>query len=127
MSTPTDTLDRFCDAFNRGDLDAAIALYLPDAVMVAQPDQLARGTIELRTALGRFIELKATLRIQTQNVVEAGDVALCIGRWTLQGTDPSGNAITMGGESTDVLRRQPDGRWLIAVDNPWGVQILGQR
>ncbi len=30
----------------------------------------------------------------------------------------------MSGESTDVLRRQPDGRWLIALDNPWGVQIL---
>jgi len=30
----------------------------------------------------------------------------------------------MSGESTDVLRRQEDGRWLIVLDNPWGAQIL---
>jgi ketosteroid isomerase-like protein len=33
----------------------------------------------------------------------------------------------MGGVSSDVLRRQHDGRWLIAVDNPWGATILEQR
>jgi hypothetical protein len=32
----------------------------------------------------------------------------------------------MGGESSDILRRQSDGRWLIAIDNPWGAQVLGQ-
>jgi ketosteroid isomerase-like protein len=33
----------------------------------------------------------------------------------------------MGGDSSDLLRRQQDGRWLIAVDNPWGAQLLEQR
>ena len=33
----------------------------------------------------------------------------------------------MGGESSDILRRQRDSRWLIAIDNPWGAQILEQR
>jgi ketosteroid isomerase-like protein len=30
----------------------------------------------------------------------------------------------MAGESSDVLRRQRDGRWLIALDNPWGADLL---
>jgi len=30
----------------------------------------------------------------------------------------------MSGESSDILRRHKDGRWLIALDNPWGAQIL---
>ena len=77
-------------------------------------------------ALGRFVALKPTLRAQAQRVVEAGDIALYMGRWTLQGTDPAGQPVSMGGESTDVLRRQPDGRWLIALDNPWGGRILEQ-
>ena len=124
MFTPIDTVNQLTDALNRGDLEAALALYEPDAVLIARPGQIARGSTELRAALGRFIELKPTLRSQTQNVVQVDEIALYMSRWTLQGTDGSGQAITMGGESTDILRRQEDGRWLIAIDNPWGVQIL---
>jgi uncharacterized protein (TIGR02246 family) len=124
MSNPIDTVNQLSDAINRGDLEAALALYEPDAVLVAQPGQLARGSTQLRAALGGFIGLKPELRSETQSVIEADDVALYSGRWTLRGTDPSGRATTMGGESSDVLRRQRDGRWLIAVDNPWGAKIL---
>ena len=127
MSTPIDTVNKLTNALNRGDLEAAVALYEPNAVLVAQPGQVARGSAELRTALAGFIGLKPALRSLAQNVVEVGDIALYVGRWTLQGTDPSGKAITMGGESSDVLRRQKDGRWLVAVDNPWGAQVLAQR
>ncbi len=127
MSTPIDTVNQLSDAINRGDLEAALALYEPNAVLVAQPGQLARGSTELRAALGRFIGLKPELRSETQNVIEVDDIALYTGRWTLRGTDPSGQTTTMGGVSSDVLRRQREGRWLIAVDNPWGAKILEQR
>ena len=126
MATPIDTVNELSAAINRGDLEAALALYEPNAVLVAQPGQIARGLTELRAALGRFIGLKPELRSETQNVIEADDMALYMGRWTLRGTDPSGQATTMGGVSSDVLRRQRDGRWLIAVDNPWGAKILEQ-
>jgi uncharacterized protein (TIGR02246 family) len=126
VSTPIDAVNQLAQAINRGDIEAALALYEPNAVLVAQPGRLARGSTELRLALGRFIELKPTLRSEIQNVVEVDDIALYIGRWTLRGTDPSGQIVAMGGESSDILRRQRDGRWLIAVDNPWGAQILEQ-
>ena len=127
MSPPIDTVNELSDAINRGDLEAALALYEPNAVLVAQPGQLARGSTELRAALGRFIGLKPELRSETQSVIEVDDMALYTGRWTLRGTDPSGQTTTMGGVSSDILRRQRDGRWLIAVDNPWGAKILEQR
>ncbi|HSA89650.1 MAG TPA: SgcJ/EcaC family oxidoreductase [Burkholderiales bacterium] len=121
---PAKTVARLAEAINRGDLDAALALYEKDAVMVVQPGQLARGAAEVRNALAGFIGLKPTLRMETEQVVETGDVALYLGRWSLRGTDPSGQPVTMSGESSDILRRQKDGRWLIALDNPWGAQIL---
>jgi uncharacterized protein (TIGR02246 family) len=127
MTTPIDTVNELVEAINRGDLEAALALYAPGAVLVAQPGQVARGHAELRDALGRFIALKPVLRSQTQRVIEVDDVALYMGRWTLRGSDPSGQAIAMEGDSSDVLRRQRDRRWLIAVDNPWGAQLLEQR
>jgi uncharacterized protein (TIGR02246 family) len=115
------------EAFNRADLDRAVALYENDAVLVVQPGRIARGTAQLRDALAGFIAMKATLRSEAQQVIEAGDVALYVGRWSLRGTDPTGRPVGLSGESADILRRQEDGRWLIALDNPWGAQILPPR
>lgn len=124
MHAPAHTVNQLIEAINHGDLDAALALYDKDAVLVAQPGRIARGTEELRRALEGFIAMKATLRSEAQQVIECGDLALYVSRWNLRGTDPGGKAMTMGGQSTDILRRQSDGRWLIALDNPWGAEIL---
>jgi ketosteroid isomerase-like protein len=79
---------------------------------------------QLHEALAGFVALRATLTSETQGVLEAGDLALYLGRWTPRDTDPAGKSVTLGGESTDVLRRHSDGRWLIVVDHPWGAQVL---
>jgi uncharacterized protein (TIGR02246 family) len=127
MAGPVDTVNRLADAINRGDLERAITLYEPGAVLVVQPGTLARGSTQLREALAGFIALKPTLTSEAWEVIEAGDVALYVGRWNLRGTDPTGKAVAMAGQSADILRRQEDGRWLIALDNPWGDQILSPR
>jgi uncharacterized protein (TIGR02246 family) len=124
VTTPADTVDLLARALNRGDLDAALALYEPNAVLVVQPGRRARGTDELRAALAGFIALNPTLRTDKQHVTEASGIALYQGRWTLRGTDPAGQEVLLGGDSTDVLRQQADGRWLIALDNPWGARLL---
>ena len=127
MPGPRDTVDQLTEAINRGDLEAALALYEPDAVLVVQPGRVARGVTQLREALAKFIALEPTLRSEVQEVIDAGDLALYAGRWTLPGIDPAGKAVVMAGESSDVLRRQRDGRWLIALDNPWGAKVLRSR
>ena len=124
MAQPIDTVAQLVQAINRGDLAAAVALYESNAVLVVRPGQVARGAAEIRAALAGFVALKATLRSEAQRVLEADSIALYLGRWSLRGTDPTGQAVALSGESTDVLRRQRDGRWLIALDNPWGAQIL---
>ena len=127
MQTPANTVDQLVEAINRADLEGASALYEKDAVLVAQPGQLARGSGELKNALAGFIAMRATLRSDAHQVIEAGDIALYIARWRLDGTGRDGQAISMAGESSDVLRRQPDGRWLIALDNPWGSGLLAKQ
>ena len=125
MAEPIDTVNQLVDAINRGDLERAVVAYEPGAVLVVQPGQLARGSSEVEKALAGFIALEPTLTSEAQEVIEAGDVAQYIGRWNLRGTDPAGKPVEMAGESADILRRQPDGRWLIALDNPWGAKVLG--
>ncbi len=124
MTGPVETVNQLVRAINRADLEAAVALYEPNAVLVIRPGQVARGPARLREALAGFIALKPTLRSETQRVVEADGIALYLSRWTLRGTDAAGQPVTLGGDSADILRQQPDGRWLIALDNPWGAQLL---
>ncbi len=124
MAEPIDTVTQLVDAINRGDLAAAVALYESNALLVVRPGQLAHGAGEIRDALAGFVALKATLRSETQRLLQADNVALYVGRWSLRGTDPAGQTVALSGESTDILRLQRDGRWLIVLDNPWGAQIL---
>ena len=121
---PLDAVAQFVKAMNNGDLETALTFYEPGASLVVKPGVVVTGTVALREALAGFVALKPTLTTEAQQVMEAGDVALYCSRWSLRGTDPAGNPVHMGGRSSDVLRRQSDGNWLIALDNPWGTDIV---
>ena len=121
---PLEAVAQFINAMNNGDLETALTVYEPGASLVVKPGVVATGTVALREALAGFVALKPTLTTESQQVMEAGDVALYCSRWRLRGTDPAGNPVHMGGRSSDVLRRQSDGNWLIALDNPWGTDIV---
>jgi ketosteroid isomerase-like protein len=68
--------------------------------------------------------MKPTLTPQRNLTVTAGDLALSIVKWTLKGTGQDGQPMQMKGTSTDVVRKQADGRSLFVIDNPWGIGIL---
>ena len=125
MGTPLETVNQLVRAINGGDLTTAVKVYEPDAILVVRPGQIARGWAQLHEALAGFVTLRATLTSEKQHVLETGDLALYLGRWSLRGTTPAGGPVVLGGDSADILRRQKDGRWLIAIDDPWGAQLLG--
>lgn len=122
--SPVDAVAQFVNAMNQGDLETALSMYEPGASLVVTPGVVATGTSALREALAGFVALKPTLTSEAQRVVEAGDVALYCARWDLRGTDAAGNAVHMCGVSADILRRQSGGVWRIALDNPWGTDIV---
>jgi uncharacterized protein (TIGR02246 family) len=123
--SPSDTVKNLIGAINQGDIEAALSFYEPEAVIIAQPGNIARGRDAVRAALQGFISLKPSLKGGAHQVIEAGGVALYSSKWTLVGTSPEGKQVEMSGTSSDVLRQQKDGRWLVAVDNPWGTSIVG--
>ena len=43
------------------------------------------------------------------------------GQWQLGMTGPDGKPVELAGRSVEVVRREPDGRWLFAIDEPFGV------
>jgi ketosteroid isomerase-like protein len=122
---PETAVKEFFRLFNTGDVDAVLAMYEPQAILVAQDGQLAQGTTRLRAALNGFLSLKPTLTIHHSRLVVAGDLALSLVRWSLSGTGPDAKPVYLEGTTSDVLRRQGDGTWLFVIDNPWGATILG--
>lgn len=124
-SNPSDTVTGLVDAINQGNLQAAIARYEIGACFVVQPGTVAVGTEALSQAIARMIALKPVLTTQTCQTIQTGEVALYCSQWQLTGTAVDGSPVHMTGSSSDVLRRQADGHWLIAIDNPWGPAVLG--
>lgn len=107
---------------NSGDIEGVLAFYEPEAVAVLPKEQggPVKGTAAVRQVLDQFLALEPTFDIVLKRATEAGEVALIVGDWSLQGTGPDGSAVTMDGRFRDVLHRQPGGSWLIAIDNPFG-------
>jgi uncharacterized protein (TIGR02246 family) len=122
--TPLFAIATFVEAMNAADLDLAMSLYQPDAVFVKSPGVVISGSSALRAALAELFELKPTLRSTNHETLECGDLAFYCASWSLQGVDAGGNAVRLSGRSCDLLRRQANGNWLIAIDNPWGTDIL---
>jgi uncharacterized protein (TIGR02246 family) len=115
-----DMYGAFAAAFNAGDLDALVALYEPDAILIPEPGRTVRGHAAIREELQAFLALKGTMTIQPLSIIPTGDLALTHGQWTLSAIGPDGRPLTLGGKTAEVLRRQPDGTWLHAIDNPYG-------
>ena len=117
--TPAESSALFADAVNRGDLDALIALYEPDAIsQPPTPDAPIDNNASRRVFFEGMVELNPKVDLQVIRVLEGRDVAQVCGSWTLDGTAPDGSSINMSGFYADVLRRQPDGTWQFVLDNP---------
>lgn len=119
-TTPEQVLELFASALNSRDVDAAISLYEPEATFTPRPGEEVAGLSDIRSALDQFVAIQPRLSGEVSKVLVADDIALVQNRWQLQGTQPDGSPVAMGGHSADVLRRAPDGTWRILIDDPWG-------
>jgi uncharacterized protein (TIGR02246 family) len=100
---------------NAGDLDAAAALYAPEACFVPKSGETVKGRDAIQTVLSGLIARKERLRGRVVKAVVAGDTAVLYTDW--QGTADGGEERS---RAIEVLRRQPDGTWLLVVGDPNG-------
>ena len=118
---PEDVDRLFAEALNGGDLDALVALYEPQASLTPSPGNRVTGTRAIRDALAAFVAGKPRITLRPRVVAQSADVALVTASWDLAMTGPDGKPVQMSAQSVEVLRRQPDGRWLFVIDEPFGV------
>jgi ketosteroid isomerase-like protein len=73
-----------------------------------------------------FIAAGARFTFLGHDVIHAGDLAVHLTPWQMTGTGPDGSPLSGAGLSVAVLRRQPDGKWLMVIDDPYGDAILNR-
>ncbi len=118
------TIDTNNSAASAGDIEAILATFEPNGVLMGQPGVPAKGTPALREAFKQFIAIEPKITIISHDTILADDIAVHSSTWKMSGKTPDGHLIEQSGFSVVILRKQSDGRWLIVIDNPFGDHLL---
>ena len=100
------------DAFNRGDAAGCAAFFTEDVVLIAPDQPIIRGRQAFED-IYRTRMANSASGTHTNELVEygvEGDMAYQIGTFAVEGVSPSEQ-----GKFVNVLKRQPDGTWKVAV------------
>src|SRR5215472_7631572 len=103
---PAEVLLLACAALTDGDLEAAVALYEPDAALSWGQDPAATGHAAIRQVLAGVMDMRLPLRARAVRVLRTGELALITGERALTGTGPTAL----------IARCQADGTWRTAAD-----------
>jgi uncharacterized protein (TIGR02246 family) len=120
--TPEQCDELFGKYFNARDLSNLVALYESQASLVNQDGTAARGTDAIRDALqGYFVALAdGKLTMNVVRVVRSGDdLAVLYNEWNWVGKTVEGSPFEMKHRAMEIVRRQSDGTWRFAIDDPY--------
>ena len=113
--SPEDICRRFKLAMADGDLDAVLAVYDPEAVIVNRSGEVLKGRAGLKQELAPLVAAKPRFDYDIRLIAEGGDIALMHTAWTVSGPE------TLQVHAIEVARRQADGSWLWLIGDPFTV------
>ena len=113
------------EAIEAGDVDAAVALYEPQATFVVPPGRSVSGHGAIREILQGFFASKDTGGVSEVSMTISADGTLAVlrTRGVTQAPGPDGSPIPMAFHSVEVVRKQPDGTWRFVIDDPSGAGV----
>lgn len=114
------TIELMTTAFAKGDIDTIMSTYAPDAVVVGEPGKRVAGDTALRAMFASYMEAGIAFTYGAHDVVISGNTALHLMKWTAPQPDGSEASAL----SVAVLHRQPDGRWKMVIDHPFGNAVM---
>jgi ketosteroid isomerase-like protein len=109
----------FAERASSGDLEGLLELYEPNAMLIS-PNCSGNdgGGKAIRERLASLLAMGPSIVSTDLRVVSTGDVALLSNRWRMSFGHGDGRSAGIEGTSTEVARRQPDGSWRYAIDDP---------
>lgn len=117
--SPEEISNLFAEARNAGDIESLLTLYEPGACLVSQTGEELIGLRAIEEYLRSLLALKGHMTIENHSIYKTGNTALLRARWHLTGLLPNGEPLDLRGISVEVVRQQPDGRWLYLIDHPF--------
>ena len=112
-----DVTQRFAEAYNRGDIGAAVEFYTKDAKFLHPNTEIISG----KKAIKEFFEAGRAMGLRRIGFKGAeagydGNLAYERGIISLDIAPEGGQAMTDKGKYLVVMKRQSDGSWKVAVD-----------
>jgi ketosteroid isomerase-like protein len=127
MGAPTPELvDEYLgQAFNTGDVEAAAAMYHPEASVVRLErvhgdDVVAKGGEGIREVMAGYIGLNPHMDVTVHHVTRAGEFALVRSQWLITGENENGERVELHHHGMEVMRQIEDGTWVFYIDHPYG-------
>lgn len=120
------TIEKMVGAFQKKDIDGVLASYEAGAIVMFEPQKPVSGKEVLGKVFTQFVGMNPQYAFQGHEVYVSGDIATHIAPWSMKGQLPDGSKVEQSGLSIAVLRKQPDGNWLMVQDNPHGQFLLGK-
>ncbi|MFJ5761973.1 YybH family protein [Neobacillus sp. NPDC093182] len=116
-----------CDlAIKNEDFDTLMDYYTDDAVLVVKPGMVAKGKDEIKKAFIAIAKYFNNSIVPTQGkmmILEAGDTALVLSHTFLE-ADKEDSEYSMDRKATYVFKKNSQGKWLCAIDNSYGTELI---
>ena len=126
MTQVPEDCDRvFASCVKARDLDGLMALYEPEAQYVRRNGTVVAGQGAIRELLQSLTNVPTEIEMNVSIVVALNGIALIYNDWTAKAVSEDGRVRESAGKAVEVVRRQPDGRWLFAIDDPFGRSRYG--
>jgi len=122
---PEDCDQVFAACVKARDLDGLMALYEPEAQYVRRNGTVVAGQGAIRELLQSLTNVATEIEMNVSIVVALNGIALIYNDWTAKAVSEDGRVRESAGKAVEVVRRQPDGRWLFAIDDPFGRSRYG--
>lgn len=100
--------------------------YTDDAVLVVKQGMIAKGKEEIKKAFIAIAKYFNNSIVPTQGemvILEAGDTALVLSQ-TFLDANKEDSKYPMERRATYVFQKSTEGRWLCAIDNSYGTDLI---
>jgi len=114
-------------AINERDFDTVASCYTEKAVLVVKPGKLVQGREAIKVAHRKISEyFNDSLHVSQGDMIilEAGDIALVLAKTYIKSPEKPDSEFCGERNAIYVYKKSADGKWLCAIDNSYGVELL---
>ena len=109
------------------DFDTLASCYSEDAILVVKPGTLVQGREAIKEAhkkISNYFNDSLKVSQGEMVIIEAGNIALILSKTYIESPQKLDSEFSTERDAIYVYKKTTDGKWLCAVDNSYGVELL---